>query len=168
MHLVVNHIPLTPARQVLAQESSAVRAQRAVARLCLLWPQYERILLACVDVIGPEVRAPSRRQSILRRFLATVRDSANLYIADHELRDAADIALRALCMETAALRVLAPHAEWDMTRASYRPWRQAHGGALRISARREAAGLTTARAQALYARLMAVPAPPRRKRYARR
>ena len=167
MHLVVNHIPLTPAHEVLAKESSAMRAQRAIARLCLLWPQYEGILLACVEVVGPEVRAPSRRQPLLRRFLAAVRDATQIYIADHELRDATDDALRALCAETASLQVRTNQSEWDMANAGFRVWRQKHGGALHISTRRESAKTTTTRAQALYARLVAASGPHRRQRNGR-
>lgn len=167
MHLVVNHIPIVPAQQVLAQECSAVRAQRAVARLCLLWPHYEGIVLACIEMVGPEIQTPLRRQSILRRFLGAVRDAANRYIVDHELRDAADDALRALCAETAALMVSANQTEWDVTSTPYRVWRQDHGGALRVSTRREAARTTQARARTLYAQLTAVPTTPRRRRHAR-
>ena len=168
MHLVVNHIPLTPAREVLAQESSAVRAQRALARLCLLWPQYDGIVLACVEVVGPEIRAPLRRQSVLRRFLGRIREAADQSIIDHDLRKAADNAVRALCAETVSLRVLTGQTEWDMASTPYRVWRQAHGGALRVLVRRETASLTAARAQALYTRLVTSAAPPRRRRHARR
>ncbi len=167
MHLVVNHIPLTPVRQVLAQESSAMRAQRAITRLCLLWPQYDGILLACVDLVGPEVRAPARRQPLLRRFLAAVRDATQRYIADHELREAAEDALHALCAETAALQVRADQSEWDMTAIGFRVWRQKHGGALQVSARRESAKATAARAQALYTHLITAPSPSRRRRHGR-
>ena len=168
MHLVVNHVPLVPARQVLAQEASAVRAHRAVARLCLLWPHYEGILLACVDTVGTELQTPLRRRSILRRFLHALRDAAQRYIVDCDLRDAADVALRACCIETAALRVCADQAEWNMTNTAFRVWRQEHGGALQISLRHEPKNVIAARAQTLQTQITAARPALRRQRYARK
>lgn len=168
MHLVVNHVPLVPARQVLMQEASAVRAQRAVARLCLLWPHYEGILLACIDTVGAEIQTPLRRRSILRRFLCAVRDAAQRHIVDCDLRDAVDDALRACCVETAALRVSANQTEWDMTNSAFRVWRQDHGGALQISVRHETKNVIAARARILQAKLTSAQAPARRQRHVRR
>jgi hypothetical protein len=167
MHLVVNHSPIEPATALLTREASAARAHRAVQRLCLLWPQYHGILLACVEIVGPELRAPAKRRSVLRRFLLAVREAVLCGIADYEVREETEAALHARCAETAALRVSVHQEEWDMLAVPYRVWRRDYEGALAVTVRAEGRRATAVRAQALYQRLSS-STTPRRARHGRR
>lgn len=166
MHLIVDHTPIEPPARVLAREAAAVRAQKALQRFYLLWPDYRHILLACTQHVGTEIVAPRRRRSVLRTYLTMLRAISGQYTEDNDLREAGLEALRTLCREIGKLQITIGGKEWDPITQAFPVWRQTQNGPLCIALRQNT-HVAAMQSESLYTR-MTTTAPRRRRVHGRR